>query len=312
MPRAVARDPERPLLQNAELGQHALTLTGHGSADRRPSRPANAVDLASHHPVPGRRRSTRRRAGDPAVAPYPNADLGLQGLLEAGMAPEADVSDYMTQPFVLLGKPRLGYAEPGSGHAQGKDMRETRDVTVQITYRMHDGGSRAERAGASQTFGCPRLVWTGGSALCYPPAILRSRQPLLMSDPRWAAAAAAQPLHIGKPDCSKPDPDPAAPTSRSSATCGAQALHRLRRGEVPEHRRVLEPRHGDLHGARRHVHVGLRFRNVVSGQPRRLARPARAGADGAVREAHGPQVRRDHDGRPRRPAGTAARRTSAP
>ena len=40
---------------------------------------------------------------------------------------------------------------------------------------------------------------------------------------------------------------------------GAAAQHGLRRGALPEHRRVLEPRHGDVHDSRRRLHARLRL-----------------------------------------------------
>ena len=39
----------------------------------------------------------------------------------------------------------------------------------------------------------------------------------------------------------------------------ARAPHGLRGSQLPQHRRVLEPRHGDLHDPRRHLHAVLRL-----------------------------------------------------
>ena len=83
---------------------------------------------------------------------------------------------------------------------------------------------------------------------------------------------------------------------------GQGPAHGLRGGGLPEHRRVLgaEARDGDDPG--RHLHPRLR---LLQRQDRDAAggRPARAGAPGRGRGHHGPGPRRDHLGRPRRPAG---------
>ena len=86
-----------------------------------------------------------------------------------------------------------------------------------------------------------------------------------------------------------------------------QAEHRLRGRPLPQHRRVLAPRHGDVHDPRRHLHPGLRLL-------RRRARQA-AGARSSTSPAASPkrwrqmrlQVRGHHLGRSRRSAGRRRR-----
>ena len=74
----------------------------------------------------------------------------------------------------------------------------------------------------------------------------------------------------------------------------------LRGRRLPEPVGVLGRRHGDVHGARRAVHPGLRV------LPRRHEQAAgagrrRAGARRRGHRPHGPRPRRADDGRPRRP-----------
>ena len=90
----------------------------------------------------------------------------------------------------------------------------------------------------------------------------------------------------------------------------ARARHRVRGRRLPEPLRVLGRRHGHVHDHRRALHPGVRL------LPRRHAKPLarrrrRAGAGGRGGRPHGPRPRRRHDGRPRRPAPTAAPRPFA-
>ena len=79
------------------------------------------------------------------------------------------------------------------------------------------------------------------------------------------------------------------------------AAHRLRGGELPQHRRVLGARHRHVHDPGRHLHAPVRLlqrevRRARGGRPRRAAaRGPCGGPDGAA------PLRRDV-GRPRRPA----------
>ena len=80
----------------------------------------------------------------------------------------------------------------------------------------------------------------------------------------------------------------------------ARPGHRVRGRRVPEPVGVLGRRHGDVHGARRSVHAGVRL------LPRRHAQAGgaggrRAGAGGRGDRPDGPRPRRADDGRPRRP-----------
>ena len=89
---------------------------------------------------------------------------------------------------------------------------------------------------------------------------------------------------------------------RQEADPRAQPAHDLRRGALPEHLRVLGTRHGDLPDPRRHLHARLPLLLRELRQARASAGPARAAAARADRGADGPQARRRHLGRPRRPA----------
>ena len=80
-----------------------------------------------------------------------------------------------------------------------------------------------------------------------------------------------------------------------------QPPHRLRGGQLPQRRRVLGARHGDLHDPRRRLHPPLRLLQRADGQAD-LERPAGAAARRQPGEADGPAPRRRHLGRPRRPA----------
>ena len=82
---------------------------------------------------------------------------------------------------------------------------------------------------------------------------------------------------------------------------GRQPPHRLRGGELPERRRVLGARHGDVHDPRRRLHPPLRLLQRADGRAD-LERPARAAAGRQPGEEDGPAPRGGHLGRPRRPA----------
>ena len=77
--------------------------------------------------------------------------------------------------------------------------------------------------------------------------------------------------------------------------------HRLRGGPLPEPGRVLGARHGHLHDPRQRLHAELR---VLRHRHRATAdhRLGRAAARGRGHAPDGPQARRDHHGRARRPA----------
>ena len=81
---------------------------------------------------------------------------------------------------------------------------------------------------------------------------------------------------------------------------GAAAQHGLRRGPLPEHRRVLEPRHGDVHDSGRRLHARLR---LLRGAPWHAdrARHRRARTRRPCDRDDGAPVRRHHVGRSRRP-----------
>ncbi len=80
-----------------------------------------------------------------------------------------------------------------------------------------------------------------------------------------------------------------------------QPAHRLRGGQLPQRRRVLGARHGDLHDPRRRLHPPLRLLQREDGRAD-LERPAGAAARRQPGEADGPAPRGRHLGRPRRPA----------
>ena len=82
---------------------------------------------------------------------------------------------------------------------------------------------------------------------------------------------------------------------------GRQPPHRLRGGQLPEHRRVLGARHRDVHDPRRRLHPPLRLLQRPDGRAD-LERPARAAARRDPGQEDGPAPRGDHVGRPRRSA----------
>src|SRR3954465_9260519 len=104
---------------------------------------------------------------------------------------------------------------------------------------------------------------------------------------------------------------------------GTEAPHRLRRGELPEHRRMLGERHrdGDVDGRRLHPGMSLlrrRLGNPSASRSPRAATPRRSGRPAAPRlsRGHQRQSRRiaRRRGRALRPGhrGTAARRPAHP
>ena len=80
-----------------------------------------------------------------------------------------------------------------------------------------------------------------------------------------------------------------------------QPAHGLRGGQLPQRRRVLGARHGDLHDPRRRLHPALRLLQREDGRAD-LERPAGAAAGRQPGEDDGAAPRRRHLGRPRRPA----------
>ena len=80
-----------------------------------------------------------------------------------------------------------------------------------------------------------------------------------------------------------------------------QPAHRVRGSLLPQHRRMLQPRHRHLHDPGRPVHAPL---PVLRRRPRHAAAARRggAGADRATGRRDGAEVRGDHQRRPRRPA----------
>ena len=89
---------------------------------------------------------------------------------------------------------------------------------------------------------------------------------------------------------------------REEADPRREPEHDLRGGALPEHRRVLGPRHRDLPDPRRHLHPRLPLLLRALRQAERARRPARAAPARADREADGPEARRRHLGRSRRRA----------
>ena len=83
----------------------------------------------------------------------------------------------------------------------------------------------------------------------------------------------------------------------------AQPAHRLRRSAVPEHRRVLESRHRDVHDPRRRLHARCAYCAVAHGRPRPLDPAEAARASPTPSTTLGLTLRRHHVGRSRRPAG---------
>ena len=86
-----------------------------------------------------------------------------------------------------------------------------------------------------------------------------------------------------------------------------QPPHGLRGGQLPQRRRVLGARHGDLHDPRRRLHPALRLLQRPDGQAD-LERPARAAPRREPGQEDGPDARGGHLGRPRRPARLRRRR----
>ena len=87
---------------------------------------------------------------------------------------------------------------------------------------------------------------------------------------------------------------------------GTGAAHRLRGGELPQHRRVLAPRHRHLHdpGRRLHPRVRLLQRRARPARPRRRGRAGPRGGSGADPR---PRSRGRHVRRPRRSRGRGRR-----
>mgnify|MGYP003694317481 CR=1 FL=1 len=92
---------------------------------------------------------------------------------------------------------------------------------------------------------------------------------------------------------------------------GAEPAHDLRGGPLPEHRRVLGPRHGDVPDPRRHVHarVPLLLRHTRASPSTRPTRSSRCGSRTTAAQME-PQARRRHLGRPRRRRPTGAPATT--
>ena len=117
-----------------------------------------------------------------------------------------------------------------------------------------------------------------------------------------------------RPACRAASPSPSAKPEwmRARVHLGDRALraqahgarprpgHGVRGGRLPEPVGVLVGGHRHLHALRRAVHAGLRLLPRRHPPPRG-ARPGRARAGRRRGRAHGPGVRRAHDGRPRRP-----------
>ena len=85
-----------------------------------------------------------------------------------------------------------------------------------------------------------------------------------------------------------------------------QAQHRVRGCALPQHRRVLAPRHGDLHDPRRHLHARLHLLRGGA-RPAGNARHRRAAPRRRSRREDGAEVRGHHLGGPRRFAGRRRR-----
>ncbi|CAA9353106.1 MAG: Lipoyl synthase, partial [uncultured Gemmatimonadetes bacterium] len=107
--------------------------------------------------------------------------------------------------------------------------------------------------------------------------------------PPRAQAGVAQGAGAGKPQL----PAPQAADARPGPP------HRVRRGPLPQHRRVLGERHRHLHDPGRRVHPRLQ---VLRGRPRppHRAGRGRAAPRGRLRGHHGAGARRGHLGEPRR------------
>ena len=146
------------------------------------------------------------------------------------------------------------------------DERDPRRRGGRVTERLHVTRSRAKPGGAAP--------------------VGRRRGPVPL-----AQAAVAEGEGAGRPEL----PPHRAPDAREVAA------HRLRGGELPQHRRVLGARHRHVHDPRRHLHAPLRLlqREVRRARP---GRPRRAAARRPRREADGAASLRRHLGGPRRPA----------
>ena len=134
------------------------------------------------------------------------------------------------------------------------------------------------------------------------------RHPLARQPGRRDAAIEGRPFRERKPPWLKV-PAPGGPTYRQAeeGDRGRQPAHGLRGGELPERRRVLGARHGDVHDPRRRLHPPLRLLQRADGRAD-LERPARAAAGRDPGQEDGPAPRGHHLGRPRRPARLRRRR----
>ena len=103
-----------------------------------------------------------------------------------------------------------------------------------------------------------------------------------------------------RPGCGLPCRPVAASTAVKHGD-GTSARHRLRRSQVPEHRRVLERRHRDDHAHRRRLHARLPLLRGDTGNPHGWL-DAEEPANSAAPCSSGAQLRRADLGQPRRPA----------
>ena len=123
-----------------------------------------------------------------------------------------------------------------------------------------------------------------------------------------AGAAAAQARGAQAPaGCARRCASGAGFAGRQAHRARASPEHGVRGGQVPEHRRVLERRHGDHHVDGRGVHARLPLLRGGHGQSARLAGCRGAGERRALGRVDGPQVCGAHLGQPRRPAGRRRR-----
>ena len=133
----------------------------------------------------------------------------------------------------------------------------------------------------------------------------RARAPACRSG-RECACAGRGGYAGGSPPPSRVDPRAAADQARVLRAPrdgeGAEAPHRLRERELPEHRRVLDPPRADDHDPRRHLHALVPVLRCHDRPPAarrsRRASPRRRDARPAAARAHGDHVRRSR--RPRR------------